>query len=414
MSLAPDKTADATALVARMIAVLRKIPVGDRARFARAQLLRTHPRLVAAFDSIAAEKKRRSVLFASTTAHFREYRLGEAARRGGWHVFHVCNGKPGYDPREVFSFHHQLQDCIELTLACWLFPGHLVHAFALRGDHLALLDGLKPRRLVIDLYDTCAGSLASASEQKIERDIIAHADGITHRDVRIKRLQKLKGYALPKHNIFIHDPLPTVPSTPPSPRPAGEIHVVSAGWVGAGANSILRVAKALCRNGIHLHIYLNPLQTEGHPDAEPYRELQRETPYLHMEEPVYGQAYWQRLRTYDFGLSILEPAIFGEPLSGYTPDAMAGCGSSRLSDYIAAELGVIVSQELRFQHFWARRYAAVCVPASRELLVNPRPILERALAQKKANRPRMRITAEGTSKRLGIFYERVGQSLPNK
>jgi hypothetical protein len=288
-----------------------------------------------------------------------------------------------------------------------LFPGALVHAFALSADQLVLLDRLKPRRLVIDLYDTCAGSLANPMTKKnLERDIIGHVDAITHRDVRIKRLQRLHGYKLPQHNLLIHDPLPEVKAVNKTRASGTEIHVVSTGWIGSGSNSIVRIARALCTRGIHLHVYLNPFQNSSLPDLQPYFRLKEETPFFHLEESVYGESYWEKLQGYDFGLSVLETAIFGEKLLGYTQDAMAGCGSSRLSDYIAAGLGVIISPELQFQYFWARRYADTLVEANLGFLANPLPALKNALSQRRAIN-RTAITISGTAQRLGAFYEKV-------
>ena len=158
--------------------------------------------------------------------------------------------------------------------------------------------------------------------------------------------------------------------------------------------------------GIHVHLYLNPHQDVNHPDIAPYRQLRAENPCFHLEPPVYGADYARRIRSYDFGLAISERFIFDEPSTFYTPDYLRGCGSSRLTDFIQLGLGVIVSPQFRFQHYWARRYATATVPATRELLADPLPMLRAALAAKRplALSP---ITVQGVSARLGKFYERV-------
>jgi hypothetical protein len=70
---------------------------------------------------------------------------------------------------------------------------------------------------------------------------------------------------------------------------------------------------------------------------------------------------------------------------------------------------VIISPELRFQHFWARRYASAVVPATRCLLQNPEPILRAALANRRT-RDLSRINVAATANRLGKFYERVAKA----
>ena len=405
--LSPSASADP---VTKMLLLLLKVPKNARTNFARTHLSAHHPKLVQAFDRIPLHRRARTVLFASFTPHTRECRLAAAARLAGWEPYHVCNGTPKYTPADYFSFSAQLPDPIFLTLACWLFPGALIHAFAMSGEQAILLAWLKPRRLVIDLYDTCSGSLSSSvAHRQQEREVIATADGIIHRDLRIKRLQKLHGYKLPKHNILIHDPLPKAARGIGPRNHNEEIHVVSTGWISAGDNSIIRVARAFCAHQIHLHVYFNPFQQGVHPDTQCYWDLQKNSPFFHIERPVFGDDYWDALRKYDFGLSVLEPAVFGEKIANYTEDALAACGSSRLSDYIAADLGVIVSPELNFQSFWSRRFAITTVSATQEFIANPVPALRQALGTR-AQRPpvdRASITIAGAARRLSAFYKKV-------
>lgn len=400
-------------IIVKMVALLGKIPANDRARFARVQLSRSHPAVVQAFDQIPRQQLQRTALFASLTPHTRETRLAAAARLAEWDTLLVCNGEPRYDAKSYFSFHATLPDLFFLILACWLFPGAIIHSFALKGHHAVLLSRLKPRRLVLDFYDTCSGNLSDSEQSNLqEREAIGLCDGITHRDLRIKHLARAGKCRLPAHNIFIHDPLPEAPSKEnSSPAKNEELRIVSIGWVGAGDNSILRVARALVAHRIHLHVYLNPFQERNSDDIEPYVQLEAQSQYFHLENSVYGREYWDTLRRYDFGLSIAEPAVFGQKFSGYTEDCVASCGSSRLSDYIVADLAVIISPEFRFQYFWARRFATATIPATRTFLQNPRPALQRAIDQKqqRAAIDRSGITIRGTAKRLGEFYERVAR-----
>ena len=111
----------------------------------------------------------------------------------------------------------------------------------------------------------------------------------------------------------------------------------------------------------------------------------------------------------DFGLAIFEPDLFGESPKEYTEDYLKGCGSSRLMDYIKADLGVIISPCFKFQLFIARRYAPVVVTVTGEFLQKPRPILEAALREKArvGKKDLSAITTQGVAQRLGRFYEQV-------
>ncbi len=406
----PPKAAQ---LQAQLIQLLLKIPLADRARFARAQLTPAQPALVAAFDAISPGVRARSVLYLSIPPHSRDPRFAAAARLAGWHPHLVHLNPCKYDASKLFHSHHELADQIQLILATWLFPGALVHIFTAIGEQALLCTALKQHTTIIDFYDTCSG-FASASTEQIaaERQAFAQADALTARDLRPLYLKRSHGYSLPARILFVHDPIPdgtgpviSLDGSPP------ELRVVSIGWIGSGDNSIIRTAQAMAASRIHLHVYFNPQQNPDDPDVRTYMALKDSSPYFHIESPVYGHAYWEHLSRYDFGLSILEPMIFGEPCKNYTADYLAGCGSSRLSDYIAARLPIIISPGLRFQHFWARRHATALVAATPDFLANPEPILRAALTQKR-HRDLSRITTAACSKRLGAFYEKLASRKP--
>lgn len=395
------------AVVSKMVALLSRVPIQDRARFARVQLGETQPEMVATFDRLSPEDRRRAVLYIAPVPHSREIRLATAARQGGWLPFLVHSGPLRYDALDAFQGHFQLSSAMDLVLASWLFPGALVHLFVLHGGEGLIFGRLKPRRLVLDTYDTGSGMLSLPRETRdAERTVIGAVDGITHRDLRIQLLRRLHGYRLPKYNVFIHDPLQTSAAEDAFPPADGEIHVASVGWVGTGDSSILRVAKALCGKGIHLHVYFNFLQNKELPEYRPYLELAESSPFFHIEATVTGGEYYRRLSQCQFGLSINERFIFCESPTDYTPDYLAGCGSSRLSDYIALNLGVIVSPGLRFQHFWARRYAVVTVDANLEFLSDPVPKLVRALEERRRV-DRGAVSVNGAAARLTRFYTKV-------
>ncbi len=403
-----DKARQTAELLNKLFNVLVKIPHHDRKRFARTQLQAVLPSMVRAFDSIPQDRLSKTVLFVSPQPHSRETRLATVARLAGWEPILLHLAAPKFNPPQYFGSAFAVKDMLQLVLASWLFPGELAHVFGLNGEAVGLLCLLKNCRTVIDLYDTCSGINATSPTAKtLEREAMRLADGMTHRDMRAKYLQRLHGYQLPRHNILIHDPLQEKRTT--SIPTYKEIRVVSVGWVGSGDNSVLRVAEALAAHRIHLHVYFSGFQQQADPDLLPYRALAERSEYFHIENNVYGDAYWEQLSRYDFGLATAERFIFDEPWESYTADYIRGCGSSRVIDYIQMNLGVIVTPGLRFQHFWSRRFASATVSATRAWLDNPRPALERALEIKRRAEPisRSSITAEGSAKRFGEFYRQV-------
>ena len=53
-------------------------------------------------------------------------------------------------------------------------------------------------------------------------------------------------------------------------------------------------------------------QPPDHPGIQRYYALQRCSPYFHIDEHAFGDAYWRRLCSYDFGLSAVDSVVFGD------------------------------------------------------------------------------------------------------
>jgi hypothetical protein len=400
--------------VLRCFAASLRIPPSAKRRLAHAMSFR-YRAVTEALSLIPNEQLAKTVLFLSLRPHTREAKFAEAARLAGWHPLLIHTENLNFDADKYFQFHARVGGLLQLLLISWLFRGPLIQVFAPDGAQAYLLCVAKTCPLLLDLNDTCKShalqSLPRVWEQ-CERDAIRAADGMTHRDLRVKYLHELYGYPLPRHNLLFMDLLPDVFPRLSKARRDEEIHVVSVGWVGKGDSSILRTIHALCADGIHVHMYVNPFQRKADPELEEYQKLQRESQYFHFEKPVFGEAYWEQLSRYDFGLSVSEPLVFGMTPTSVTMDSLRGAGSSRLMDYLLVGLGVIISPGLEFQWFLARRYAPVVVPATREFLEHPRAILEPGVEEKtKARKKNLSaITTRGVARRLGEFYSKVALS----
>lgn len=360
-------------------------------------------------DTIPAERLSRTVLFISLQPHSREVRLASAARAAGWDPVLVYVGQTRQPLAESFGLRARVSGYPAAILVSWYFRGPVVHVFALTGDAAYPLIRTKVHPTALDVYDTAAGMRWwPRAKQRDERVALAMADGMAHRDTRVKRLQRLRGYRIPRVNVFVPDLLEAPPERRDPRIMDHELRVVSSGWIDANENSILRVVTALASARVHVHLYLNPFQGKGEGGPhEGYFRLSEASPYVHIEEPVFGAKYREALRRYDFGLCVFEPLIFNEPIRSYTRDYLESCGSSRLTDFIEAGLGIIVSPELRFQTFLARRYGCAVVPASREFLEDPAVALCRAQQEIAAAPPKniVALTSTGCSSRVGSLYD---------
>ncbi|MBI3849683.1 MAG: hypothetical protein HY298_05250 [Verrucomicrobia bacterium] len=395
----------------RCIAATLRLSPSAKRRLAQALSFR-YRAVMEALNSIPDQRLARSVLFLSLRPHTREAKFAEAARLAGWDPLLIHTENLNFDADKYFQFHARVGDMLQLLMLSWLFRGPLIQVFAPDGAQAYLLCMAKIRPLILDLNDTCKSHALETLPrvwERCERDAIRATDGMTHRDLRVKYLHELYGYPLPRHNMLFMDVLPEVPPRLSTARQDEEIHVVSVGWVGKGDSSILRTIHALCADGIHVHMYVNPMQRKTDPEIQAYWRLHQQSQYFHFEKPVFGEAYWEELSRYDFGLSVSEPLVFGMTPTSVTLDSLRGAGSSRLMDYLLAGLGVIISPGLEFQWFLARRYAPVVVPVTREFLKSPRGILELAIQEKSraAKQDLSAITTRGMARRLGEFYSKV-------
>ncbi len=402
-------------VIRQILALLQRIPPDQRASFAKTQLSGQAPQIVKMFENIPPSSCRKTVLYLALQPHSREARLAAAAKKAGWYPVLVYLAKPNYQPSADFAAHAAASGVIEMVLASWLFPGPLAHLFTLAGEDAHLFAMLKPRRLVLDFYDTSSGMrFKNTAQHAAERDAASAADGFTHRDLRMHFLQKCGKFPRFKHNVFICDPFASGDQAMPRRMrsPDNPIRIVSTGWAGNPPDMIVRIVRKLACENIHVHLHLNSFEVRAAHTVAMYRRLEAENPAFHLEPTLSGEAYWDALAGYDFGLSLTDAVMFDEEGRHYTHDYIAGCGSSRLSDYIRAGLGVICSPKFRFQNYWARRYAMAVIPATQAWLGNPLPVLRETLQKMQSLPPRnlYSATVDAVASRLGRFYDAVAES----
>src|SRR5947208_1101575 len=90
--------------------LLPRVPVNERAAFARGLLAQTYPELVEVFDRLPPAQRARSVLYLGSMLYSRELRFAQAARLSGWHPVLVCCEEPKFQPAEAFTYYKVVHD----------------------------------------------------------------------------------------------------------------------------------------------------------------------------------------------------------------------------------------------------------------------------------------------------------------
>lgn len=344
------------------------LPNNLRIKFARF-LLKKHP-IIKYLNNVEIEK---SVIFLSNIIHTRHKRIADAIGSNNWDPIIVSINKPDV----LLNYQYfNAKNIFQLYLIFIIYPGKLVHYFASIGSEAYFFTRLKNNFIILDIYDTVTGIQNAEPILKYrEKYAIEHSKAILHRDLRIHFLKKLYNYKLPAFNILIPDFIEKSISN--KIKNNDEIHVVSIGSIGAEGDDdmIYRISKILCEKKIHVHVF-EPRYTFNEPKTRKYKILSESNSYFHIENPIYGDLFKEKIRTFDYGLNIYEPFLFNEKPKQYTIDYLRGCGSSRLSDYIELGLGTIVTPGFDYQIFLAKRYSQRYVLADQSFLENPLKILK--------------------------------------
>jgi len=375
----------------------------DKTKYNIAKLILINHPVVKYFKNIEIDK---TVMLISNNIHTRHKRIADGIILNNWEPIIVSVIKP---ENSVDYKYFNAKNRFQLYLIFILFPGKLVHYFAAIGSEAFYFTKLKNNFIILDIYDTVSGIQNADPILKYrEKYSIQHSKAICHRDLRIKYLKNSYNYKLPNYNILIPDFIDKISVS--REKNNHEIHVVSVGSIGVEGDDdmIYRISKILCDQKIHVHIF-EPRFTFNEPKTRMYKNLSETNSFFHIEKPLYGNAFKEKLSTYDFGLNIYEPFLFNEIPKQYTIDYLRGCGSSRLSDYIELGLGTIVTPGFEFQTFLAKRYSSKCVLADDVFLDNPLKILESKLHRNNNINIKF-MSKENVSRRLHIFYSKILQN----
>ncbi len=147
--------------------------------------------------------------------------------------------------------------------------------------------------------------------------------------------------------------------TPQKPNESNEIHVVYARSISGsfqddqhfGSMKLFWLIEAFAQQKIHFHIYPSPTIRFRDLILAEYQEWDDKEAYFHLHESVSQQELGIELSQYHYGLL----PFFLED-TGRSANKLGLGSSQKLYNYIEVGLPVIISEDLRFQSWMARRY----------------------------------------------------------
>ncbi len=336
-----------------------------------------------------------SIVFVSELPWERPAKIALALRKVGISPFLVYVRNPNnFDLSEYFEHSIQAQSAEEaLAIVHRLRPG-LVHLFSYGADQISyfLLENRPPCPVIYD-YKDCFENVVNPPHTdlwlEVQRRMVLMADGLCCRDLQLWNYCRVNGLRPRGKRTLFLDYCWGGNQEPVRPRRDGEVHTVIAGNFSieklspaALDTGYLHTARLLALNGVHVHIYPRwhfSYITEQE-QLQDYIDLTQQSPYVHLYDPVPMNRFVEEMSQYDFGLGILQGALFDEigvhsTSHGHERHGMA----TRWFDYIEAGLDVLASPELHFMYRVVRN-AGVAHPARAQDFLRG-DIKQRLLAQ---------------------------------
>jgi hypothetical protein len=356
------------------------------------------------------------VFFFSLRPHTRERVFAKYAKANNYDVVMFSIGEIQYYDKCLYDKHFLIKNIALMQVLSWYYKDQIQHFFGLNGAVLYSFTMLKLNPIIADIYDTCEGIKDSSYfDKKLEYSVIENVDIISHRDLRIKNLYK-EIDRNDKNDIYIEDiPVETIAKSTNFNQSSSDIHVVSTGWIDGKGNNILKTAEVLCNNDIHLHVMFNPLQNFVSEWSLKYSELEKKSKYFHIESPVFGEEYFDKISKYDFGISVYDENFVEENLWSYSKGYLASCGSSRVNDYISVGLGIIISPLFKYQIQMIEASLGNMVLADENFYSSPKRMLEELKKKPKLNIHRSNLNQIRSLQEIKIrkLYDSLNKRLSN-
>lgn len=275
---------------------------------------------------------------------------GKATFRNPWHL------------RRILL---HLSDKIDLVHA--FGPYSLYPGIIRRETDLPLIDDLKD--INISYYGLEPPFAYFRKDLPHERYLMEHAHGIISSS--FEAVNAYREYGIPKRPpgiffpIYTDNDLFTERKKPFNPE---EIHIVYVGGV-VGSHRDRRVygtiqfhpvIEQLSAQKIHFHIY--PAPSTLPEDYDEYREMAKKNPYLHLHDPVPQAQLADEIAQYDFGWL----AFYLEDTSRRFEKLGRGT-SVKLFNYLESGVPLIMSPDLAFQSFMARKYEGALIIEKKQI-----------------------------------------------
>ena len=364
------------------------------------------------------------ILFVTSQLRQREIKMACALKSLGWKVDLIYYNWTPFNPEGYFNFIQEVKSAEEAhKLAKELAP-QVIHAFSgAIDDYILLFCHNKIAPVVIDLNDVFTPSLMNYCPERyaLTKKALKTADGFCARDLQIKCSEKLDKYKLPPRVLFYPEYCWNNPATSVPKKSDQEIHIVSVGTISLETYGMfdccyLELVERILKQGIHFHIYPPWCYRKNYHNANPhferdyaqFLELARKYPQLlHIHDSLPVEALANALHQYDFGIISGGCKEFGQRYTHFKPAYVEACYSGRITDYLDANLPVLINDEVVFNYRLLNRYGVgidlkgLLQPGFKEKL---QAIKQSSAFQKQIEKTRATLSISKNAPRLAAFY----------
>ncbi|MDP5169152.1 MAG: hypothetical protein NWR72_02815 [Bacteroidia bacterium] len=297
---------------------------------------------------------------------------------------------------------------------------HIIHAFTLPSYQIKDAIDYTDIPVVMDVQDMHVSYFGLQSpklymriDMPMEAYAIRHSAGIVSQSIELTNACRVYGIEQRPPTlifpVYCDDEQILIP---PEKQQSGEIHVAYAGSIAGsfqddqhfGSMKLFWLIQAFASQGIHFHIYPSPTMRFGELILAEYREWDAKEPFFHLHKSVPQQQLAEELSQYHYGLL----PFFLED-TGRSANKLGLGSSQKLYNYIEVGLPVIISQDLAFQSWMARRYGAGIEVSKADFSDIRRKLEEVDYAERRAHllAQRDKITLGKNIPRLVKFYQEL-------
>jgi hypothetical protein len=364
------------------------------------------------------------IVFVAETPWERPLKIARALKAKGISVLLIYFTAPNNcDPQEYVDFAIKVDDPKDVVGLVKKISPDIVHIFSYWVDQLAYnIAKAKLCKTIYDYKDCYENVLPVATDREANhwalRGLLSKVDAVCCRDLQFWHFVRVNRYQpIWKQLLFLDYCWGDEPVIKQR-KGKDEVHTVIAGHIyiekknpdGADCG-YLHTARALVSQGVHVHLYprWHFDYLKDNDDLSDYVELESQSPYFHMHEPVSMSNFVAELSQYDYGLGVLQGALFKDIgirslLNGHERYGIP----SRWYDYVEAGLDNLISPEMRFGYRVLRNSGAA-YPVTPSLFTGnqtKRLLLERLHdAPQRIENARKKLSINNNIHKLVTFYK---------